>query len=161
MDVFVFDRQSRRTVIVSVSAGVQGNDRSDSPAISADGRFVTFSSTANTLVSNDTNGEPDIFVHDMTTGETARISVHTDGTAANGASDSSSISADGHYVAFASFATNLVSGDSNNVYDVFVRDRWTNTTTRVSSQQWVQGIGSSDFPSLRRQALRGVCLAGG
>jgi Tol biopolymer transport system component len=120
--------------LVSVSSdGMQGNADSYNPAISGDGRFVVFASRASNLVKGDNNGEVDIFVHDMKTGETTRVSVASDGMQGNeSAGPGPAISADGRYVAFSSIATNLVDGDTNGVNDVFVHDRKTRETTRVS-----------------------------
>jgi Tol biopolymer transport system component len=132
-DVFVHDRQTRQTTRVSVASdGTQADDGSGSANISADGRYVAFGSSADNLVSGDTNGESDMFVHDRQTRQTTRVSVASDGTQANGYSRSPSISADGRYVAFQSHANNLVSGDTNSATDVFVHDRQTGQTTRVS-----------------------------
>src|SRR5436190_5848928 len=98
-----------KTKRVSVSsAGAQGNDDSFEPAISADGRFVAFSSDATNLVGGDTNGTSDIFVRDRRTHKTRRVSVSSAGAQGNDGSFSPSISADGRFVAFASDATNLV-----------------------------------------------------
>ncbi|NQT19032.1 MAG: PD40 domain-containing protein [Planctomycetes bacterium] len=109
---------------VSVASdGTQGNDVSNMPAISADGRFVAFQSYASSLVEDDTNGSPDVFVHDRQTGTTTRVSVASDGTQGNGDSYWPSISGDGRFVTFGSDATNLVEGDTNGYSDVFVRDR--------------------------------------
>jgi Tol biopolymer transport system component len=133
-DVFVHDRQSRQTTRVSVSSsGSQGNGWSGSPAISADGRFVAFTSAAKNLVSGDTNGAWDVFVYDRQTGQTRRVSVSSSGTQGNGYSVDPAISADGRFVAFASLASNLVAGDRNNAWDIFVHDRQTGQTTRVST----------------------------
>jgi PKD repeat protein len=132
-DVFVRDRQTSTTERVSVTSGdAQVDGHSLLPSISADGRYVAFESSAATLVLGDNNGVWDVFVHDRTTGTTERVSVASDGTEANGASGEAAISADGRYVAFASVATNLVAGDSNGCADVFVRDRVTGATIRVS-----------------------------
>ena len=90
-------------------------------AISADGRFVVFASWASNLVPGDTNGTKDIFVRGMRSGITTRVSVATDGTQGNGWSGDSAISADGRYVAFDSWATNLAAGDTNHKPDIFVR----------------------------------------
>jgi len=114
------------------SDGTQGNSGSANSSISADGRYVVFDSTASNLVSGDTNNYPDIFVHDRVTGITSRISIAPDGTQGNGLSSHPSISADGRYVAFESYANNLVSGDTNNTGDIFVYDRITGITSRVS-----------------------------
>jgi Tol biopolymer transport system component len=114
------------------SDGTQGNSDSNLPALSADGRYVVFSSNASNLVEGDTNRDTDIFVHDRKTGETIRVSISGDGTQGNSDSNGPSISADGRYVAFRSNASNLVEGDTNGVQDVFVHDRMTGETTRVS-----------------------------
>ncbi len=119
------------------SAGNQAIDRSDipslgDPSISADGRFVTFSSKASNLVPGDTNFSQDIFVRDLSTNTTARVSVSGAGNQGNSNSRSPSISGNGRFVAFASDASNLVPGDTNGAQDIFVRDLSTNTNTRVS-----------------------------
>ncbi|MDL1921870.1 hypothetical protein FBQ95_04595 [Chloroflexi bacterium CFX3] len=133
VDVFVHDRQTGQTTRVSVASdGTQGNGNSTQAAISADGRFVAFSSTASTLVSGDTNSRQDVFVHDRQTGQTTRVSVASDGTQGNGNSTQAAISADGRFVAFESSASNLVSDDTNGIDDVFVHDRQTGQTARVS-----------------------------
>jgi len=127
------------------SSGVQANDDSDSPAVSADGRFVAFSSKASNLVAKDTNGYKDVFVHDRLTGTTTRVSVASDGVQSNDDSLSPSISADGFLIAFSSKATNLVAGDTNGCEDVFVYDRRTGITKRVSvSNSDEQGNGDSN-----------------
>ncbi|MEP6987284.1 MAG: hypothetical protein ABI970_16895, partial [Chloroflexota bacterium] len=132
-DIFVRDRQTGTTERVSVSSsGLQANNISTSPGISADGRYVVFDSNASNLVPGDTNNKTDIFVHDRQTGSTERISVSSTGTQGNNQSITSVISADGRYVAFISNASNLVSGTPNNYGDVFVRDRQAGTTERVS-----------------------------
>ena len=134
IDIFVHDRQTGTTERVSVTTGgvqATGGD-SYNPAISADGRFVAFDSDATNLVGGDTNGLNDVFVHDRQTGTTERLSVATDGTEADNNSYDPAISADGRFVAFYSYATNLVSGDTNSTFDIFVHDRQTGTTERVS-----------------------------
>ncbi len=93
------------------------------PAISADGRFVAFHSDATNLVAGDTNGATDVFVHDLQTGTTERVSVDSAGDEANAGSDRPSIDADGGFVAFESSASNLVAGDTNDAPDVFVHER--------------------------------------
>ena len=105
------------------SGGAQGNGISEVPSISADGRYIAFQSDASNLVGGDTNSTWDVFVHDRQSGTTERVSLATGGTQGNGGSNSSSISADGRFVTFWSSATNLVSGDTNDVPDIFVRDR--------------------------------------
>jgi Domain of unknown function DUF11/WD40-like Beta Propeller Repeat len=102
------------------------------PQINADGRYVTFTSGASNLVSGDNNDAADIFVHDRLMHKTDRISVTPNGKQGNESSSYSSITADGRYVAFLSEASNLVADDKNNGVDVFVYDRWTKKTKRVS-----------------------------
>jgi archaellum component FlaF (FlaF/FlaG flagellin family) len=132
-DVFVHDRQTGITERVSVnSSGNQGNDGNYECAISGDGRYVAFTSVASNLVPGDTNGEMDVFVHDRQTGVTERVSVDSADNQDNGRSWQSAISADGRHVAFASEATNLVTGDTNGVTDIFLHDRQTGVTERVS-----------------------------
>jgi archaellum component FlaF (FlaF/FlaG flagellin family) len=134
VDVFVFDRETNTTERISVASnGTQGDHHSRSPAISADGRYVTFESEATNLVPGDTNEANDVFVFDRETHTTTRVSVASDGTQANSFSwFEPAISGDGRYVTFESLATNLVPGDTNEANDVFVFDRETHTTTRVS-----------------------------
>ena len=137
-DVFVHDQQTGETELVSMSStGVKGNGPSSEPSISADGRFVAFSSEADNLVPEDTNDTRDVFVRDRDTGTTERVSVDSFGNEAlgiraNGRSGQPSISADGRFVAFDSWASNLVPDDTNDWMDVFVHDRDTGTTERVS-----------------------------
>lgn len=130
-----------RTPVPPAVPGLQGNGHSYNPGISADGRWVAFQSEASNLVKGDTNGMSDVFVHDRQTGTTERVSVASDGTQGDGESFSPTISADGRWVAFWSFASNLAAGDTNecpyssgspNCPDVFVRDLQTGTTERVS-----------------------------
>jgi Tol biopolymer transport system component len=138
------------TTRVSVGAGnTQGDGRSFIPALSADGRYAAFYSDASNLVAGDTNGARDVFVRDLQTSETTRVSVSSSGAEANGDSFAPAVSSDGRFVAFASSASNLVDGDTNDANDVFVRDRQTNTTTRVSvGFDGSQANGGSDQPSL-------------
>jgi Tol biopolymer transport system component len=132
-DVFVRDRRMGPTERVSVdSAGLEGNDESWSPSISADGRYVAFASQSDNLVPGDTNSSYDVFVRDRRRGITARVSVGPAGAQANRPSAGASISADGRYVAFYSGADNLVPGDTNFVWDIFVRDLQNGVTERVN-----------------------------
>ena len=132
-DDFVHDEQTGETTRVSVdSSGAEANGDSFAPAISADARFVTFSSSASNLVTGDANGADDIFVRDRQAGTTTRVSVAPGGAEANGGSYSPSISSDGRYVAFLSDASNLVAADTNAQRDVFVFDRQTGTTVNAS-----------------------------
>ena len=149
-DIFVHDRQTGSTTRVSVAAsGAESNNGSSSPALSADGRFVAFESWASNLVPEDTNGQPDIFVHDRTTGAVALASVDSTGEQANYWSYQPAISADGRFVAYQSYASNLVADDSNTAYDIFVHDRLTGATTRVSvDSRGVQANAHSFEPDL-------------
>jgi Tol biopolymer transport system component len=144
-DIFVRDRQAGTTERVSVdSGGIQGDGPSLFPSISADGRYVAFTSSATNLVPGDTNGEIDVFVHDRQTGTTVRASVDSSGVQANTESNAPRISADGRFVVFWSPATNLVPGDTNFCSDVFVRDLQGETTERVSINT---GEGQANLPS--------------
>jgi Tol biopolymer transport system component len=149
-DIFVRDRLTGETTRVSVdSTGKQANDYSLGAAISFEGRYVAFDSFASNLVAADTNQQEDVFVHDCLTGETTRMSVDSLGNQGNNFSAGSSISGNGQYVAFVSAATNLVSGDTNNSTDIFVHDRLTGETTRVSvDSAGNQGNGDSTLPSI-------------
>lgn len=132
-DVFVRDRQAATTIIVSIdSDGTQANGFSESPSVSADGQRLAFYSSATNLVPGDTNGAGDIFVHDLSTRTTTRVSVASDGAQASTSSTSPCISGNGRFVAFQSAAANLVPNDTNDASDVFVHDLETGTTTRVS-----------------------------
>jgi Tol biopolymer transport system component len=123
-DIFVRDLALAATVRVSVATdGTQANQDCYTPAISRDGRYVVFSSGSDTLVAGDANGLPDAFVHDLHTGETVRVSRGPGGIQANGASVFTSISATGAHVAFQSSARNLVGGDTNGAFDIFVHER--------------------------------------
>ena len=149
-DVFVRDRQAGTTRRVSVSsAGVAGNRDSWSAVVSPDGRHVAFASLAFNLVGGDTNRQADVFVRDRQTGTTTRVSVRSNGRQANGGSAFPAISANGRFVAFRSVATNLVAGDTNGHADVFVHDRETGRTRRISvARDGSQANGPSDAPAL-------------
>jgi uncharacterized repeat protein (TIGR01451 family) len=136
--------------LVSVAPdGTPGNGTSSTPSVSASGRYVAFASNATNLIGGDTNGAKDVFVHDRQTGTTTRVSLASDGSQANGDSFSPSISGDGRYVAFASSATNLVLGDGNDSVDIFVHDRETGQTTRVSVASDGTGANSNSYqPSI-------------
>ena len=146
-DIFVHDRQTGLTERISVSsAGVEGNDRSDSPSISVNGQYVAFTSRASNLVEGDENGVSDVFIHDRQTGSTERVSINSDGDEGDDRSGSVDISADGRYVAFSSIASNLVAGDENGVSDVFIHDQQTGNTERVSiNSDGGEGDGWSGF----------------
>jgi Tol biopolymer transport system component len=150
LDVFLRNRITDTTERVSVSSDEeQGDAGSHSPSISADGRFVSFVSTASNLVPDDTNGAEDIFVRDLVAGTTERVSLASDGGEANSSTTSASLSAGGRWVAFSSFASNLVSNDANGFFDVFIHDRVTGLTEMVSvSSAGRQGDAPSTTPSV-------------
>ena len=132
-DVFVRDRKTGKTERVSVrSNGNQANSWSGYASISANGRFVSFTSDASNLVQGDTNNVQDLFVHDRRTRRTTRVSVNSRGRQGNDDSSESDISATGRFVLVSSTATNLVRNDLNGYEDLFVHDRMTGTTRLVS-----------------------------
>jgi Tol biopolymer transport system component len=142
---------SARTRLVSVGAdGTVGEDfHSYGAAISHTGRFIAFVSRSNELSPNDSDDTEDIYVRDLANRTTELVSVNSDGVAADGSSDHPAISADGRFVAFDSFAANLVANDGNGLPDVFVHDRETGTTERVSvSSTGTEGDGYSYEPAI-------------
>jgi Tol biopolymer transport system component len=129
--IYLRDRVARTVSRVSVSsAGVRANAWSRDPAISADGRYVAFASDATNLVVGDTNDRRDVFVHDRVTRTTTRVSVSSSGVQGDEESVQPSISGDGRYVAFLSFAR-LVPGYDND-WCIFVHDRVERTTVRLA-----------------------------
>ncbi len=157
-DVFVHDRQTGSVAIASVDAGGNpANDRSYPRGISADGRFVAFTSYASNLVLGDTNDDEDIFVKDMQTGSIERVSVDAAGNQSNRESYGGLLSDDGRFVGFTSYATNLVPGDTNIDPDAFVKDRQTGAIERVSvgsgGAQAKDGGGLNDLSSDGRFAV--------
>lgn len=158
LDLFVHDRQSGATSFVAVnSSGVVANAGTSAGALSANGRFVVFSSRASNLVLGDTNESEDVFVRDLQTSTTTRVSVDSAGSQANSHSMHPALSADGRFVAFASYATNLNTGHTNNGFtDIFVHDRQTGQTTYVSlhdSSAQASG-GGSRYPAISADGQR-------
>lgn len=145
IDIFVRDLANGTTQRVNVSnSGEQANDASGNACLSADGTKVAFESVANNLVSGDTNGERDIFVHDLASGVTSRVSVSSTGMQANRACFSPNLNANGTKVVFESLASNLNAGDTNVTNDIFVRDLTTGVVTRASvSNSGAQGTDNS------------------
>lgn len=135
LNVFLRDRTNNTTILVSPNLSGTGGGNGDSipTAISTDGRFACFESSASDLVPNDTNAVMDVFVRDLVNNTTILISAGTNGLPGNGASRSSVMTPDGHYVAFVSAAASLVPNDTNGIPDVFVRDLQGNLTTLVSA----------------------------
>ncbi len=163
-DIFVYDRQNGHTERVSVNSdGVQGNAssiRPSNPSISADGRFVTFDSTADNLVKDDTNSASDVFVYDRQSGQMERVSLASDGIQGNGESVRPSISADGRYVAFDSGANNLISSDLNGVADAFVRDRGGASGIQINEVMFYPNAGSPEWVELKNTGYAAVSIRG-
>lgn len=172
-DIFVHDRRTRRTQIVSIASngaiaqtGVGACARSSAnlvgsfdPAISANGRYVAFQSCAANLVPGDTNLAADIFLHDRRNSRTSRVSVASDGSEAQAPAATTlnsfmgSISPEGRFVSFSSSATNLVSDDTNEEPDTFLFDRASSKTERISvSSDGEQGDAASGCSALSRGA---------
>jgi Periplasmic component of the Tol biopolymer transport system len=157
-EYYVRDRKTGATQLVSVSTAGEPAEFTysygETPAISADGRFVAFTSKASNLVPGDDNFSDDIFVRDLVAGTTERVSVDSQGNqsqdgAFSAGSGSPSISSDGRFVAFTSEATNFTSSDTNGVEDIFVHDRETGVTERVNvSNSGEQADSISQHPSI-------------
>ncbi|MCW2506716.1 MAG: domain protein beta Propeller, partial [Actinomycetia bacterium] len=158
-DLFVRNLTTGRTSLVDVAADGTQADRGatggtfDKPRLSADGRYVSFSTDATNLVPGDTNGKTDVFVRDTEAGTTTLVSAGLAGAPGDGSSNAQTMSADGRLVAFQSLATNLVEGDTNHTFDVFVRDVVAGTTSRVSL-----GAGGTQ---LNRPSFQGSLAADG
>ena len=125
--ILVYDRQTGTSTCASVpdpsTGAAHSNEMSKASDISDDGRYVTFESLGSNLVLSDTNETWDVFVHDLQTGRTSRVSVDSEGNQGDSESSRPDIRGDGRYVVFGSVATNLVPGDTNNARDVFVHDQ--------------------------------------
>jgi hypothetical protein len=149
-DAFVHDRQSGTTTRASVdSSGMEAKGMSAAIAYSRDGSTAAFWSNAANLVAGDGNGFMDVFVHEVASGVTERVSVDSLGNEGDGDSDLSALSSDGRMVAFSSGATNLVVGDANAQFDVFLHDRSTGTTVlRSLDPSGIQGDNGSGYPSI-------------
>lgn len=147
MALFAVPVSAAADEIAVVSKASDGHSRQ--PSVSGDGRYVAFESRAGNLVPDDYNGEYDVFVTDRVKGTITRVSTAANGEEADEASEMPTISADGRYVAFASVATNLVPGDTNDVLDVFVKDLVTGAVVRANvtaSGAQVDNVG--DFPRI-------------
>ena len=147
-DVFRKDLSTGDIVLVS-SAGdaahTQSDKRSDNPAISADGRYVLFTSQGTNLVAGDTLGFLDIFRKDLVTGDLVLVSASSDGTTpANNESNGANMSADGRYVVFSSLASNIVAADTNGKSDVFWKDLTTGEVKLLSTANMSATQGNQD-----------------
>src|SRR2546421_4666979 len=125
LNVYLRDRINQTTILVSSNSSATDGGNGDSVPLdlSTNGQYALFESVASDLVLGDTNKASDIFVRDLNNGLISLISIGTNGAVGNGASSGAAMTPDGRYIAFASAASNLVAGDTNNIPDVFVRDR--------------------------------------
>lgn len=135
LNVFLRDRANGTTTLVSVNLAGTGGGNGDSvpTALSSDGRYALFESSASDLIAGDTNGVVDVFIRDLVNNSTVLVSVSTNGEVANGVCRGSTMTADGRYVAFVSAANNLVADDTNGIPDVFVRDLQDQVTILASA----------------------------
>jgi Tol biopolymer transport system component len=155
-DVFVRDRVAGTTVSASAPSGsFDGVGGCEAPDLDGPGTLVVFASTSAALVPGDTNGDKDVFVRDLVTLVTTRVSVTTGGAQAQGDSGAPRICGDGRVVTFASTANLLVAGDNNGVQDIFAHDRETITTFRVSTSAFgVEANGACETPAISRDGTR-------
>lgn len=146
--IYVYDRENSLFELASIAAdGTQANQNCTNPSISADGNHVVFSTSSSTLVPEGSNGKNQIFLRNRSTNQTELISKDLNGGLGNDNSFNSSVSEDGRYITFESFATNLTTDDTNGIRDIFVYDRQTGKTCRVSAlPDGIQGNGDSSFP---------------
>jgi len=162
LNAFLRDRTNLTTTLVSLNLAGNGGGNGDSfpIAVSTNGRYALFESSAGDLVANDTNYASDVFVRDLVGGTTILVSTSITGSSGNGTSRSSTITPDGRYVAFVSGATNLVTGDTNKIPDIFVRDLQAQTTTLASAGAISTSLsiptGSSESPVI---SADGRCVA--
>ncbi len=148
-DVFERDLQSGTTTLVSINSSgtATGSGPSSSPVVSPDGRFIAFSSNSPDLTTNSGSypyGSWDVFLRDMANATTTLVSVAPDGSPGNAWSGNYHVTPDGRYVVFQSYSSNLVSGDTNNASDIFVRDLVNGTTTLVSVNSAGTGPGNGN-----------------
>jgi Tol biopolymer transport system component len=154
LNVFFRDRSNRTTKLVSVNASGTGGATADCipSAISTNGRYALFETSASDLVPGDTNSFSDVFVRDLMAGTTLLVSAATNGLPANGVSRGSVMTPDGRYVAFVSMANNLVADDTNLIADVFVKDLQSGVMMLVSvgamSTNLATAAGSSEAPDI-------------
>jgi Tol biopolymer transport system component len=149
-DLFVRDRMLKTTSRISIGQrGEESNELPNSIAMTSDGNAIAFMSFADNLVPGDTNGTSDIFIYDLSSQTTRIVSVNQNGNAAPGDNSYPSVSANGRFVSFQSDANNLVEGDTNQVYDAFVKDMETGFVDRISvSSIGEQGNSHSNVPSI-------------
>lgn len=134
VDLFIKDLVTGGIQRVSVEvSGTQGNNDSFRPGFSPDGKYVLFESYADNLVAGDTNTSCDVFLKNLTTGAVTLVSTDANGVKGNSSSTHAQFSANGNYVVFESTAANLVSGDTNSAYDIFVKNLATGAIQLASS----------------------------
>ena len=144
-DIFLRDTVNETTIRVSLATGgIEVNDHSTNPILSSDGRYIAFSSLASNLVTNDNNAEQDVFLHDVITGNTHRISVDSDGVESDGISYLTDISGDGRYILFSSKATNLGGSPISSINDVnvYLHDTFTSETIPLAQSYSGGGLNS-------------------
>lgn len=148
--IYAYNRTTGKTVLVSVAPdGTPCNGIAERPAISGNGRYVTFQAYADNLVPGAVFANNTIYRHDLVTGETIIVSVGPDGVPGNGQSFEPVISDDGNRIAWYSTANDLVEGDTSPRQDVFVRDIAAGTTIRVScAADGTQGNSNSSKPAI-------------
>lgn len=135
--------------MISRPVGGQSNNHSYSANLSADGRYVVFVSESTGFVPNDTNMVRDLFLYDTQTCQYERVSDALDGTQANGMVETFAISSDARYIAFTTWATNLIPGDTvNNALNVYVRDRQLGTLIRIRAYDGSEPLSSLEYPSM-------------
>ena len=152
-DIFIRDENGSISLVSVNSHGVQSNGWSFDPVLSANGRYIAFSSLASNLQNKyslpDTNGLADIYLHDRNRYTTERISVSTSGQQATGWSEKPSISSDGRYIVYTSSARDLIVGDHNNANDIFLYDHLTKEVRIISrSSGSLAANGHSFNPSI-------------
>lgn len=149
-DIFMRNSTDGTTIRVSLNSnGDQANGDSWDPAISNDGAIVVFTSLSSNLSAGDNNGYADVFLRQVNSNQTERVSLASNGSQGNDWAEEPSVSGNGRYVSFQSAASNLVSGDVPNTQDVFIRDRVSNTLSRASNSSASNGgNGASTAPAL-------------
>ncbi|MFV2064756.1 MAG: TolB family protein [Chloroflexota bacterium] len=158
VDVFVWDRKRNGSELISRNKdGAQGDDHSFNPAISANGRWVAFESSATNLVGEDNKGNRQIYLFDRSTHDMILVSRNGRGRAGNSDSRNPAITAKGHYVVYESAATNLTSKDSKGYTQVYKFDRVTMRTTLVSrNNKGKAGNNDSNDPAISTDDARVV-----
>jgi len=135
------------TLLDMTTTGTIADSNSTQPDISGDGRYVVFQSYASNLVANDKNNDSDVFLKDIQTGTLKRLSTTPSGRAGDGWSGNPDLSSDGRFVVFQSQAGNLMEGDFNGAFDIYLRELQTNTLSVLSrSADFLLGNGDSVTP---------------